>query len=82
MAGMKSIDEARAGMEDGLLDLTMTMLAFKEVLAACGDDQAGPAWLFVLSSKVDSVQHQVEAYMEAVHKHARPVLSDMDRLTR
>lgn len=82
MAGMKSIDEAGSVMEDALLDLTMTVRAFKEVLASCGEDQGGPAWLFVLDSKVDSVQRQVEAYLVAVHQHARPVLSDMDRLTR
>jgi hypothetical protein len=40
-----------------------------------------PPWLFILARQIDAWDGPREAYMMAVHQHARPVLNDMERLS-
>lgn len=76
MAGMKSIDQARDALEEALLDTTQIVEAFADL---AGDEQ--PPWLFTLWRRVRKIEELSQAYMEAVHQHARPVLNDMERLS-
>lgn len=80
MAGMKSIDEARDVLEEAALMTTETVKALQAVLDAVGSDEL-PPWLFVLARHIDAWDKASQAYMMAVHHHARPILNDMERLS-
>lgn len=80
MAGMKSIDEARNVLEEAALMTTETVKALQAVLDAVGSDDL-PPWLFILARHIDVWDKASQAYMMAVHQHARPVLNDMERLS-
>ena len=76
MAGMESIDRARNDLEEALLDTTQ-IVAFADL---AGDSQ--PPWLFTLWRRVRKIDELSQAYMMAVHEHARPVLNDMAALSK
>jgi hypothetical protein len=79
MAGMKSIDEARNVLEEAALMTTETVRAFYGSLKAL---MLTPRpWLFILARHIDAWDKASQAYMMAVHQHARPVLNDMERLS-
>lgn len=80
MAGMKSIDEARESLEEAMLMTVSTIKAHREVLdqLQIGDE---PNWLFVLGRHIGTWEEASNAYMMAVHHHARPILDDMERLS-
>lgn len=80
MAGMKSIDEARESLEEAMLMAVSTVKACREVLdqLQIGDE---PSWLFVLGRHIGAWEEASNAYMMAVHHHARPILNDMERLS-
>jgi hypothetical protein len=80
MAGMKSIDEARNVLEDAALMTTETVKAFYGIVEGAGTDT--PPWLFILATHVRAWDEATQAYMMAVHHHARPILNDMERLSR
>ncbi|WP_058089041.1 hypothetical protein [Aquabacterium parvum] len=77
---MKSIDEARNVLEEAALMTTETVRAFYGIVAA-GPDVDTPLWLFILARHIDAWDKASQAYMMAVHQHARPVLNDMERLS-
>ncbi|WP_058087007.1 hypothetical protein [Aquabacterium parvum] len=77
---MKSIDEARNVLEEAALMTTETVRAFYGIVAA-GPDVGTPPWLFILARHIDAWDKASQAYMMAVHQHARPVLNDMERLS-
>ncbi|WP_152987575.1 hypothetical protein, partial [Aquabacterium parvum] len=77
---MKSIDEARNVLEEAALMTTETVRAFYGIVAA-GQDVDTPPWLFILARHIDAWDKASQAYMMAVHQHARPVLNDMERLS-
>jgi hypothetical protein len=79
MAGMKSIDEARNVLEEAALMTTETVRAFYGIVE--GADVDTPPWLFILARHIDAWDKASQAYMMAVHQHARPVLNDMERLS-
>lgn len=81
MAGMKSIDEARNVLEEAALMTTETVRAFYGIVEAAGQDVDTPPWLFILARHIDAWDKASQAYMMAVHQHARPVLNDMERLS-
>lgn len=81
MAGMKSIDEARNVLEEAALMTTETVRAFYGIVEAAGPDVDTPPWLFILARHIDAWDKASQAYMMAVHQHARPVLNDMERLS-
>lgn len=81
MAGMKSIDEARDHMEEAALLTTETIRALYAVVEATKANDT-PSWLFILARHVEAWDKAMNAYMDAVHQHARPVLNDLDALTR
>jgi hypothetical protein len=60
---------------------TQTISALDDLLAAVGDGTVVPPWLFVLSRHIAAWDDACDAYIMAVHHHARPVLNDMERLT-
>jgi hypothetical protein len=78
MAGMKSIDEARNVLEEAALMTTETVRASTDIEGA---DIDTPPWLFILARHIDAWDKASQAYMMAVHQHARPVLNDMERLS-
>jgi len=41
-----------------------------------------PPWLFVLARHIRAWDDASQAYMMAVHQHARPVLNDMENLSK
>ncbi|WP_152987776.1 hypothetical protein, partial [Aquabacterium parvum] len=71
---MKSIDEARNVLEEAALMTTETVRAFYWIVAA-GPDVDTPPWLFILARHIDAWDKASQAYMMAVHQHARPVLN-------
>lgn len=77
MAGMKSIDDARVPLEEECLQLTTLIAAFSDLAG-----ESDPPWLWLVRQRVAAVEERVQAYMTAVHEHARPVLNDMAKLTR
>lgn len=81
MAGMKSIDEARNVLEEAALMTTETVRAFYGIVEGAGHDVETPPWLFILAIHIDAWYKASQAYMMAVHQHARPVLNDMERLS-
>lgn len=76
MAGIDIITTARGEFEEKLLDLTQTLEMCDEIAG-----EKIPPWLFVLSRQVDRVRDSSQAYMQAVHRHATPVLLDLARAT-
>ncbi|WP_235513941.1 hypothetical protein, partial [Aquabacterium parvum] len=74
------IDEARNVLEEAALMTTETVRAFYGIVAA-GPDVDTPPWLFILARHIDAWDKASQAYMMAVHQHARPVLNDMERLS-
>lgn len=81
MAGMKSIDEARDVLEEAALMTTETVKAFEAVLDAVGSAEL-PPWLFVLARQIRTWDDAAQTYIMAVHQHARPVLNDMENLSK
>ncbi len=77
MAAMESIDRAGADLEEAVLDIGQIVEAFAQL---AGDNQ--PPWLFTVWRRVRKVDELTQAYMAAVHEHARPVLNDMAALTK
>jgi hypothetical protein len=77
MAAMESIDQARNVLEEKMLDLVMIV---KTCDAVAGDNP--PDWLAMMFGRVLELDRAADAYMMAVHHHARPVLADMAKLTR
>ena len=71
MAAMKFIDEARVHLETHLLDLENILKMTGE---AAGEET--PTWLYVVEGRFARIQETAQAYMMAVHHHARPVLVD------
>ncbi len=71
MAAMKFIDEARVHLETELLDLESILKMTSE---AAGE--VTPTWLYVVESRFARIQETAEAYMMAVHDHARPLLNE------
>jgi hypothetical protein len=59
---------------------TETVRAFYGIVE--GADVDTPPWLFILARHIDAWDKASQAYMMAVHQHARPVLNDMERLSR
>lgn len=81
MAAMESIDQARDALDDSVSELVLLLKAFREF----GDEVGGPcssaswpSWLFVMEARVDVLERHAQAYMMAVHQHARPVLQAME----
>lgn len=77
MAGMKSIDAVRGVLEDELLELTSLVKVFSDL---AGKDE--PPWLWLISSRMEKVEKLIYDYITAVHEHARPVLDDLEKVTR
>jgi hypothetical protein len=69
MAAMKFIDDAREQLEVELLDLETILKMTSE---AAGE--VAPSWLYVVESRFARIQETADAYMMAVHEHARPFL--------
>lgn len=80
MAGMKSIDDARSSLEDAVLMMNSTLEMVDDVCVKMSGGEV-PSWVFVMGAQARLVRDQAEAYMQAVHKYARPLLSDMEALT-
>jgi hypothetical protein len=78
MAEMKSIDEARNVLEEAALMTTETVRAFYGIVESADVDTP---WLFILARHIDAWDKASQAYMMAMHQHARPVLNDMERLS-
>lgn len=76
MAGIDIITTARGELEEKLLDLALTV----EMCDAIAGDKP-PAWLSILSRQVARVRDSSDSYMQAVHRHATPVLLDLARAT-
>jgi len=72
MAAIEVITEARRAMEDQVLDL-VTLVKCMDSIAP---DQT-PVWLAVFFGRIIDLDTKVNAYMDAVHEHAMPVLRDM-----
>nr|CRY96358.1 hypothetical protein [uncultured prokaryote] len=79
MAGMKFIDDARQRLEDRLLELKMII---ETVNAALGEHGESPPWLYLMHKHADGIDTAAHEYMDMVHQHARPVLNDLERLSR
>lgn len=83
MAAMESIDAARSLMEDRMLECTELLRSYRDAVEqTAGEDKGVPPWLWTVERHVDALRVAAEAYMVAVHVHARPVLRDMARLSR
>ena len=72
MAAMKFIDEARVHLESELLDLENILKMTSEAIG----EQVTPTWLFVIENRFSRIQETANAYMMAVHEHARPLLDE------
>lgn len=72
MAAMKFIDEARVHLESELLDLETILKMTSEAIG----EQVAPSWLFVIENRFLKIQETADAYMMAVHEHARPFLHE------
>lgn len=83
MAGMKSIDAASLVLQDRMLELRELVRLVDELADEIAPDGARvPAWVWVVGDRVRAVEEAVEGYLGAVHQHARPVLSDMAKISR
>ena len=78
MAAMKFIDDARLHLEFDLLDLETILKMTSEAIG----DQVMPTWLFVIENRFSKIQETANAYMMAVHEHARPVLDDSEFMAK
>ena len=67
--GMRSVDEARDGLEEALLEAAQVVEAFELV---AGEDV--PPWLFTVSRHMDRLHASAQAYMGAVHRNVRPLV--------
>lgn len=76
MAGIDVITEAGGELEEMLLDLALTV----EMCDGIAGENP-PAWLAIFSRQVGRIRDSAEAYMQAVHRHAEPLLSDVARAT-
>lgn len=77
MAGMESIDAAGRALEEAVLD-------FATIVRVCDSINMDnpPDWLAMVFGRVLAIEDLVQAYMMAVHEHARPVLKDMAALSK
>lgn len=74
---MKFIDEARVHLESELLDLETILKMTAEAVG-----EVTPTWLFVVEGRFARIQETANAYMMAVHEHARPVLDDSEFMAK
>lgn len=78
MAVMESIDAARVELEEAVLEVQQLVQSYIDLTG----DNSTPPWLFVLCRRFDRIDAASEAYMMAVHKHARPVLKDLAEVNK
>lgn len=71
MAGMDFIDDARTTLEERILELSMIVQTMWDLTSG---DNVTPSWLEVIYPRFQSIDEAAQAYMMAVHEHARPVL--------
>lgn len=76
MAGMHLIDQARTRLEDSLLNLEQLVTSWSDLVP---ENAPSPAWLFILQQYQAQLASHSAEFIDAVHKHARPVLKDMER---
>jgi hypothetical protein len=81
MAAIESISQVRQVMEERMLELVLIVRTIDAAVTHSGDG-GGPDWHSLFFGRILDLDKAVDAYMEAVHHHAYPVLADLERITR
>ena len=72
MAGMNFIDDARTVLEEDVMELNLLVKSFNDL---AGEND--PEWLWFFTRLASRIDASAQAYMMAVHEHARPVLNSL-----
>lgn len=77
MAGVESIETARDALEESVYGLVTLVEAFREMGDAAGGPLSSakwPAWFFVMQAHATAIDARTQAFVQAVHQHARPLV--------
>lgn len=78
MAGIDLIHDARARLEDSLLNFESLVQSWLDMTG----ESPSPAWLFLLKQHQAALSDLTYEYVHLVHQHALPLVKDMQAFTK